>query len=200
LTLADVEAAGRAGDRLPLVIPDGDPLITIIYTSGSTGTPKGVMSHDSTWRQHLRVTPGEEPSPRVTVGYLPLAHGMGRLAVVYFTLVRGGRTVFVTRSDLSTLFEDIRAVRPTFLALVPRVSAMIYQHFQAELVRRGGGPGAPARDRDFLARAVMAEMRTGFLGDRLLRLMTSSAPTPPEVLRFLDRCFPLPIPTPSSPS
>jgi fatty acid CoA ligase FadD9 len=181
-TLHEVEDVGSK-DPIAPVVPDGDPLVTLLYTSGSTGAPKIVPCRQRRWLEYLRVHPDEAGVPRLTVGYLPLCHGMGRLAVVYFTFVRGGRTVFVSRSDLSTLFDDIRAVRPTFLALIPRVSAMIYQHFQAERVRRG--PGAEA--------AILAEMRNGFLGDRLCRLMTSSAPTPPEIRRFLERCFNVPV-------
>lgn len=47
---------------------------------------------------------------------------------------------------MSTLFEDIRLARPTRFMFVPRVSAMIHQHYQAELVRRTAGVSEYLRD------------------------------------------------------
>jgi hypothetical protein len=40
---------------------------------------------------------------------------------------------------MSTLFEDLRLVRPTYLHLVPRLSEMVYQHYQREVASRGDG-------------------------------------------------------------
>ena len=104
-------------------------------------------------------------------------------------MMRGGATYFVPRSDMSTLFEDLRLVRPTVLTLIPRVSMMIYQHFQTELQRRAGSPtlDSPA------ASALMEEMRERFLGNRLFGVGTGMAPTAPEVMAFLERCFEVPI-------
>jgi fatty acid CoA ligase FadD9 len=42
---------------------------------------------------------------------------------------------------MSTLFEDIRLVRPTRLLLVPRVSGVIYGDYQTEVLH-----GAPRDD------------------------------------------------------
>ena len=60
---------------------------------------------------------------------------MGRLAVVR-AMVLGGVTHFSLMGDRSTLFEDIRLVRPTFLSLVPRVSEMIHHAHRQELQRQ----------------------------------------------------------------
>src|SRR5262249_36572827 len=127
----------------------------------------------------------------VNVNYMPLNHVVGRWSITP-ALVRGGLTYFVSKSDMSTLFEDIRLARPTTLVLVPRGSAMIYQHFQAELVRRSEGV-TDEKERQRISEEIMTEMRDTFLGDRLLLMSISTAPTPPEIVSFLKRCFEVPV-------
>jgi fatty acid CoA ligase FadD9 len=39
----------------------------------------------------------------------------------------------------------------------------------------------------------MAEMRAGFLRGRMLLALTAAAPTPPDVLAFVKRCFDIPV-------
>ena len=65
-------------------------------------------------------------------------HSFGRSGV-FSTLGSGGTCYFTARSDLSALFEDIRLVRPTFMAIVPRICEMVYQQYQVELERRAAG-------------------------------------------------------------
>jgi fatty acid CoA ligase FadD9 len=176
--LVDLERAGAARD-VPAAKAAPEQLVSILYTSGTTGAPKGVMYADRVFVHRLSYALFEPPIPWITVGSLPLNHVTGRFSVHRAALL-GGLTHFVADPDMSTLFDDIRLVRPTQLMLVPRVTAIVQQHFQAELVRGGGG--------DARAR-VMAEMRTTFLGDRLCLLHTGSASTPPETLAFLRECF-----------
>ena len=171
--------------------PDENPLVTVSYTSGSTGRPKGVMYPESRWAQRLSGALREVPMPLVTVGYLPLCHMAGRLPIYRF-LMQGGMTFFVPQRDMSTLFEDIRVVRPTTLMLIPRVSGMIHQHFQTQLVRRGGDYASAIAD-EALKEAIMSEMRESFLGDRLLHIDAGAAPTAPEVVAFLEQCFGLTV-------
>jgi fatty acid CoA ligase FadD9 len=173
--------------------PDGDPLRTIVYTSGSTGTPKGVLNPDSRFAFRLRRAIEGPRLPMITLAYLPLSHGTGRM-VVYNALMSGGTVHFVSNTDLSTLFEDIRRVRPTHLTLVPRVSGTIYQHFRTELLRRSGGRNVDASNlEDATARAIIAEMRSSFLGDRVTLIVTTGAATPAEVRTFLEACFDVPV-------
>ena len=60
------------------------------------------------------------------------------------------------KSDLSTLFEDWALVRPTQLALVPRVVEMLFQRYQSQ-VDRLVGEGDRARDADETAKAELRE-------------------------------------------
>jgi fatty acid CoA ligase FadD9 len=191
--IADVEALGARAGRVPPVIPapGTDPLLSLVYTSGSTGTPKGAMFTERSWHARWSTLPFLELAalPMVSVVFLPQNHMGGRNAVAN-SLKLGGLACLTHRSDMSTLFEDIRLVRPTYLHLVPRLSEQIYQHFQSEVARRGREGAAAGEE---VAAEVMAEMRRGFLGERMLLALTASAPTPPEVSAFIKRCFDIPI-------
>lgn len=201
LTMREVEERGRSAGIVPMVLPSSrgepDPLMSLIYTSGSTGTPKGAIVTERLLREQwqrgffYRLGDALPELPQITLGYMPLNHAAGRMGVM-MTVLRGGMMAFVAKSDMSTLFDDFRLARPTMAMLVPRVSATIYQHYQAELVRRtedvtDEGERARVSDR------IMEEMRGAFLGDRLLLVTTSTAPTPPEVADFLRRCFLVPV-------
>jgi fatty acid CoA ligase FadD9 len=196
-SMSDVEALGRQRGVAPPVDPatarpgEPDPLVTLMYTSGSTGTPKGAMFPESLWvRQWRRPIFGLLPLlPYVGVNYLPLNHMAGR-ASIQQSLVHGGVTSFVLASDMSTLFEDIRLVRPTRLLLVPRVSGLIYSEYQTELLRRAARDDAT---RPRVEEDLMRQMRGSFLGDRLIFVVTGTAPTAREVVTFLERCFDVPV-------
>ena len=191
-TIADVEAV--ASKVVPPEIPaeDTDPLLSLVYTSGSTGTPKGVTFRERGWHARWSTIPFHELAslPMVSVVFLPQNHMGGRNAVAN-SLKLGGVAYFTHQSDMSTLFEDIRIVRPTYVHLVPRLSEMIHQHFQSELARRGRGLDAAELAR--VGDELVAEMRHTFLGDRMLLALTASAPTPPDVLAFIKRCFEIPV-------
>lgn len=201
LTIGAVEARGIERGIVPMTLPaarpDPDPLMSLVYTSGSTGTPKGAMLPESLLRELWQTGFSERLLRRmpelaqITVSYMPLNHAAGRMGIMA-AVVRGGLTSFVAKSDMSTLFEDIRLARPTMLMLVPRVAATIFQHYQGELVRRAPR-GADEAERERVSQAILSEMRGSFLGDRLLLAMIGTAPTPPEIVAFVKRCFDVPV-------
>ena len=202
-TMKAVEASGIEHSIVPYVLPSArnepDPLMTLMYTSGSTGTPKGAMIterllneqwHSGFFSRLLQIAPD---LPMITVNYMPLNHAAGR-GSLHHAIVGGGTTYFVAKSDMTTLFDDIRIARPTSLLLVPRVAGMIYQHFQGEVVRRSARlTNENERERERIAEQVVDEMRASFLGDRMLLATVGSAPTPPDVVEFLRRCFEIPV-------
>lgn len=154
----------------------------LIHSSGSTGTPKGAIIPDRvskyTWISRA-------PVPTVRLAFAPFNHFMGRF-MVYRALTSGGTCYYTVKADMSTLFEDIRLVRPTDLNAFPRVLELIHQHYQSEVVRRiSAGEGSEEQ----VSKTVMAEMADNFLGDRVCMVSTGSAPSSPEVKQFMRDCF-----------
>ena len=47
-------------------------------------------------------------------------------------LALGGTACFVASSDLSTLLEDLALIRPTEVAMVPRVCELLFQSYQSQ--------------------------------------------------------------------
>jgi fatty acid CoA ligase FadD9 len=192
LTLDEAAAQGRAAAPLAPWRPAAgtDPLATLMYTSGSTGFPKGALLTQRVWRSHwqLRWLTQLARFPSISLNFYPLSHAMGRNTLLR-TLILGGVTHFTLASDMSTLFEDIRLVRPTFLNLVPRISEMFHQSYLGERQRleRTGVAAAEAGER------VRAVWRGTFLGDRLTAAMIGSAPTAPETAQWLATCFEIPV-------
>lgn len=163
--------------------PDGlERMSWLIHSSGSTGTPKGAIIPDRiskyTWISRA-------PVPTVRVAFAPFNHFMGRF-MVFRALTSGGTCYFTVKPDMSTLFEDIRIVRPTDLNAFPRVLELIYQHYQSEVVRR---VSAGKETEDQASHSVMAQMASSFLGDRLCMVSTGSAPSSAEVKQFMRDCF-----------
>lgn len=175
-------------EPLPPHVLGAERMALLIHSSGSTGTPKGVIIPERmakhAWAQGSPFVNEQEP-PVVGMVFAPMNHFMGRYAV-FGTLAQGGTAYFTMKPDLSTLFEDIRLARPTFMSFFPRIFELVYQHYQSEVVRRAGETGRDAAQVDA---EVRAEMRAGFLGDRLRGGTIGSAPTAPEVKQFMRDCF-----------
>ena len=155
----------------------------ILHSSGSTGKPKGAVIPR---KAIIRTWLGRKSSlPRVTMNLAPLNHIMGRTNLASI-LSCGGTSYFTLQPDLSTLLEDIRLARPTFLSLFPRIFELIHQHYQNEVAKRFR-QGAGTREE--VENQVKLEMRSTYLGDRLLCIVFGSAPTSPKVQAFMEDCF-----------
>ncbi len=136
-TLADVIERGRSLPQEPAYTGGSDDrLAMIMYTSGSTGAPKGAMMTERTLAQAVdrRGSLRQPTCPVFNVNFMPLNHLGGRLPLVS-SFLAGGTSYFVPESDLSTLFEDWALVRPTELALVPRVVDMLFQRYRSAVDR-----------------------------------------------------------------
>ncbi len=155
----------------------------ILHSSGSTGKPKGAVI-----QRHVEVNTwiGKKTTlPRVTMHLAPLNHLMGRGNMISM-MGCGGTGYFTLAPDLSTLLEDIRIARPTFLSLFPRIFELIHQHFQNEVAKRLRQDEGSKVD---IEQKVMHEMRPSYLGDRLRCIVFGSAPTSPKVRDFIEECF-----------
>jgi fatty acid CoA ligase FadD9 len=188
-TLPELVAGPRGAfwEPLPANAAGDERLAVLLHSSGSTGTPKGAIYLERKVRR-TQFAPAPHPIPVISLSFVPLNHQAGR-RTVYNTLTRGGTLYFTAQADMSTLFDDIRLVRPTELFFFPRALEMIRRHYESELARRAGEGLGP----DELADDVLARMRSTFLGDRACVLGAGSAPTPPDLKRFIERCFDLPL-------
>ena len=182
-TLQSVCEQGRALPAPTLFVPgpSDDPLTTIYYTSGSTGTPKGAMLGERMssigWR-------APDARPLITLNYMPMNHSFGRI-LAFRTLAAGGTCYFAAKSDLSTLFEDVQLVRPTFINLVTRICEMIHQRCQAERTARG--PGADPAEAE-------AAIREQLFGGRLMAATFGAAPMSRDLHEFIERCLDVGLP------
>ncbi|MFZ1162779.1 carboxylic acid reductase [Mycobacterium sp.] len=191
LTIETLNEVRERGAKLPatdLVAPgaeDGaDPLALLIYTSGSTGAPKGAMYPQSNvakmWNRSTKNWFGPSAAS-ISLNFMPMSHVMGR-GTLYGTLGNGGTAYFAAKSDLSTLLEDLRLVRPTELNFVPRIWEMLHSEYQSEIGRRT----AEGVDRHAAESQVLSELRQEQLGGRFIFAMTGSAPTSPELRKWVE--------------
>ena len=195
LTIETLKEASEHGAALPALNAESDdsedPLALLIYTSGSTGAPKGAMYPQSNvakmWNRSAKNWFGPSAAS-ITVNFMPMSHVMGR-GILYGTLGNGGTAYFAAKSDLSTLLEDLRLVRPTELNFVPRIWEMLYHEYSSEVDRRT----ADGLSRDTAEAQVLAEVRNELLGGRYIFAMTGSAPTSKELRTWVESLIEMPL-------
>lgn len=108
----------------PEAPPHPDTVYTISFTSGTTGAvPKGVVLTQENAASGITFIQCMAPYVEndVEMAFLPLAHIFERQAIA-FNLCRGGMSGFPqTNGTPLTLLEDLRLLKPTHMANVPRV-------------------------------------------------------------------------------
>lgn len=175
-----IEADVLAGEALPAPEffapePGTDPLVTLIYTSGSTGTPKGAMYTEQlvsdAWLKVDSIVDIDLPSESL-LHFLPMSHMYGRNWLIA-GLASGGTGYFAGASDMSTLFDDLAAARPTAIGLVPRVCELIHQRFLAV-------------EAETDTETARVELRDRVLGGRLQAAMCGSAALSAELQAFME--------------
>lgn len=203
----EVEKQGAASPRehTPPVSTD---LATICYTSGTTGDPKGAMLLHSNLIADLASADlnGIHLVPTdVHISYLPLAHMFERLVVA--ACFKAGAAVGFYQGDILKLFDDIKELRPTVFASVPRLFNRLYDKVISAINTDGGlkkslfDAGLAAKKEglaagyythawwDWILFSKIAEK----LGGRVRIMVTGSAPISSEVLDFLRICFSCPV-------
>jgi fatty acid CoA ligase FadD9 len=157
---------------------------SIVHSSGSTGKAKAAMVSEKAV-QYYWTSVVEGAPPSISLCLAPFSHllGKGMLASV---LKHGGTAYFTLSPDMSTLFEDIRIVRPTFLGFFPRIIELIYQHYQNEVARCTAENNS---DEEAIQERIKREMGRSYLGDRLCFSLFGGSQISPPVREFFADCF-----------
>ena len=115
-----------------------DDLAVLIYTSGTTGTPKGVMlSHGNLLADVRNAFDPQDSALRpddVALSVLPFAHVYEHTDALGY--LYNHVTHYVTVPD--RLIDDLRAVRPTYAAFVPRIFERLLAAIVGNAAKAGG--------------------------------------------------------------
>jgi long-chain acyl-CoA synthetase len=135
--LAELEQGGGEDAVWPEPGPAMDDLALVVYTSGTTARfPKGVMLTHANLTHGVGALVSNIP-PRLQdrswryYNFLPLSHVYGM--ALCFVVVRLGGAIGFFSGDRRELLDEIRALRPTLIACVPRVLAKFYEAINAKL-------------------------------------------------------------------
>ncbi len=108
-------------------------MATILYTSGTTGNPKGVMlSHGNIMHNVVTMHTSISPSPGMTwLSVLPVWHSFER-TVEYCSLSFGSTTAYSQASEWK-IFDDLQALTPNYLVIVPALLENIQRGIEKKL-------------------------------------------------------------------
>lgn len=110
-----------------------DDLLTLIYTSGTTGQPKGVMlTHHNIISNVLSIVRGkffELYKGDRALSFLPLCHIYERTDIYMYLYF--GVSVYYAES-METIADNIKEVRPSMFATVPRLLEKVYDKILAK--------------------------------------------------------------------
>ncbi len=184
-----------------------EDIASILYTSGTTGNPKGVVLTHANVVSNVIACLGLIPFGQhdVALSFLPLSHIFERMLDFY--AFWQGVTISYPES-MDTLAQNILEVRPTLMAVVPRVLEKVYEksiqtarskpqpvqklfHWGIRVGRDWARtafegqtpPGSLKWKRALADRLVCSKVRAG-LGGRLRFLISGSAPLSREIAEF----------------
>jgi long-chain acyl-CoA synthetase len=216
ITAADEPRLSHADEWLPaeaVLQPERprnrDELATIIYTSGTTGKPKGVMlsHHNILYNSYASLSTFKEglDSSDIFLSFLPLSHTFERTAGYYMAMMAGAAVGYARSIPL--LADDMKIIRPTVLASVPRIYERIYNAIHAKLEegpplrhklftltvevgwdrfehQQGRGKWTPKMLLWPLLKKIVADKVMDRLGGRLRLSVSGGAALPPKVSRL----------------
>ena len=118
-----------------------DDLATLIYTSGTTGDPKGVMLTHGNIASNVTTCVGLfdfNPTDEC-LSFLPLSHIFERM-FGHYSMFHGG-VVINYAGSIDTVATDMRELRPSLMASVPR----LYEKIQTRVLDSVRASSAPRR-------------------------------------------------------
>jgi len=185
-----------------------ESILTIIYTSGTTGRPKGVvLTHANMIYEAETIRDlGLIEQTDVQLLFLPLAHSFAKVIEAGW-LATGHVLAFA--ESITTVPHNLKEVRPTIMAGVPRV----FEKFYGAVISQGLGAGGLKRKLfgvtlalsaehgqleragkslglveglvfKLLSRVVLTRIRAGFmaaLGGRMRLMLSGGAPLAREI-------------------
>ncbi|MEV4411435.1 long-chain fatty acid--CoA ligase [Catellatospora sp. NPDC049609] len=143
LSLAELEAAGArllAHDPAAVLRTiegiEREHLATLIYTSGTTGRPKGVRLVHDCWTYQSVATVALDGARADDLEYLwlPMAHAFGKSQLN--NQITAGYAMAVD-GRLERFADNLRLIRPTVTAAVPRVFEKVYIALAADARAKG---------------------------------------------------------------
>ncbi len=201
------ENASAVADSVAASRPEH--IATLIYTSGTTGRPKGVQLTHANWLyEGVAVDSVEILRPDdVQYLWLPLAHSFGKMLLAVQCQV-GFASAVDGRVD--KIVENLAAVRPTFMAGVPRIFEKVYGRVVAMAEEEGGAklkifnwafavggrvaeahavgrePGVLLKAQYSVADRLVFSRIKERMGGRIRYLASGSAALSPDVARWFD--------------
>ena len=104
------------------------------YTSGTTGEPKAAMlQHSGFVAMQSQHRAGRHPQTweDCAISYLPYAHTYEQNVFIRSMIVGFSHGYY--SGDPLLLFDDLKALKPTLMAIVPRILSKVYQKVEENL-------------------------------------------------------------------